>query len=239
LILTKTIFKYIRFKLQNTVSIFIESKFTIFIFILFSGFFCHGQNTEKERKNHFDSINHFVSNHKPQLIGGFHNRNSFLSDQSVKVRGLRIGLDYEERVSLSLGYYWTKRSIKRTSYIHYQNKPSDTINFETNLRYVSLFGQYIFYNKNRFSLGFPVMIGYGRGNQHKSINGVESNANIVNVIPFESGFYSHYSITNWLGVEAGIGIRFSLINTSSFNGSFYSFGINIFPEPLLEKFIQN
>lgn len=172
-------------------------------------------------------------------MGGFHNRNSFLSDQAVKVRGLRIGLDYAERVSLSLGYYWTKRSIKRTSYIHYQNKPSDTINFETNLRYVSLFGQYIFYKKNRFSLGFPVMIGYGRGNQYKSVNGVESIVNKVNVIPIESGFYSHYSITNWLGVEAGIGIRFSLINTSSFNGSFYSFGINLYPEPLLEKFIQN
>lgn len=177
-----------------------------------------------------DSIKYIVKENKPILVGGFHNRNSFLGSIPIKLYGIRAGVEYDERVHLFLGAYTTYDIQDRVLLDSITNPPAiDTFRRYTNLSYLSLGCEYIFYKQKRWSFSFPLMIGMGIGKQEQFKNDAFLRKKTLLVMPLETGFRTHFSITEWAGVDGTIGLRLSPFNSLEFSGFFGSFGVNFYP----------
>jgi hypothetical protein len=170
-----------------------------------------------------DTLVYYTQNYKPKLIGGFHNRNAFISSIPIKVYGARIGVEYGEKISFNFGLYTTFKVGTQTTI-----KDTDTIKKSRTFNYASLSAEYTFYNRGRWNFAFPIMLGMGAGFKETTTNGILSEKNSFFIMPIETGVKAHYSILDWLGAESTLGIRLSPLNASEFNGSFYSFGVNIY-----------
>lgn len=174
-----------------------------------------------------DSIPFYVKNNKGTLVGGFHNRNSFLGTVPVKVYGARVGLDYGRRIGVFIGYYTTYNVADRYSYKEVKPSVFDTIVRYTNLSYLSVGGNYVFHTYKRFSFDLPIMVGFGAGFRHTNINHVPQGKELIFVLPIEAGLGVSYSLVDWLEIDSNIGLRITPLNAYEFTSSYYSFGLNI------------
>jgi hypothetical protein len=187
-------------------------------------------NSASVHASFVDSIKQIIKENKPVLVGGFHNRNSFLGSIPIKVYGLRGGIEFGERVHLFLGAYTTYNIRDRIQVDSITNRPSiDTIRRYTSLNYLSIGCEYIFFKQKRWTFGFPLMLGFGIGKQEQFINDQFTGKKTLFITPIETGFRSHFSIVEWAGVDATLGLRISPFNSLEFSGFFTSFGVNFYP----------
>ncbi len=161
------------------------------------------------------------------LVGGFHNRNSFLGTIPVKVYGARVGLDYGKKVSVFVGYYTTYKVVDRRQIKEVKLGVYDTIVRSTNLSYISFGGDYVFHRFKKWDFDIPLMIGFGVGNRKTTINQKQEPNELLFVLPIEMGIRAQYNITYWLSIDASTGLRVSPFNSYEFTSSFYSLGLNI------------
>lgn len=173
---------------------------------------------------------------KPKLLLGFDNRNSFIGDTKVKVIGLRIGKEYNERFRMAIGFYNTTDVITEQK-ITQNNSKNDTIVSKVGLGYLSFTADYVFYYTRKWELSVPIQLGLGSGRRTQLINDslLKDKTQSKVIMPIEIGVSAVYKIRPWVGVGAGLGSRFSLLNTSEFNGPFYSIGIKIYFGVLYRK----
>jgi hypothetical protein len=182
-----------------------------------------------------DSIKHYYNTYKGSLIGGFHNRNSFVGSYPVKIYGLRIGMEHGEKISYSLGFYTTYDLTRKIEYKVMGNNQIDTFLQTSNFSYFSLGGEYVFFQKKRWTLGWPVGVGLGSaGHKHYKNKNLEREEYRF-IMPIETGVRTHYSIFDWLGIEGTLGIRATPFGANEFNSSFYSFGVNVYLGVLYRK----
>lgn len=196
--------------------------------ILFIGFIYFS----KAEVSFLDSIKYYTLNNKGKIFGGFHNRNSFLGPIPVRLYGLRGGFEYGKKVSYFLGLYTTYDVTDRYSI---DTSNNDTFVRATNLSYLSVGMEYVIYQKKRWTFGIPLMIGIGTGVRKEYLNQTLNNRERILVLPIESGIRGHFSITDWLGVEATSGIRISPFNSLEFTGFYNSLGINVYLGVLYRK----
>lgn len=178
---------------------------------------------------------YYFQNNKGALIGGFHNRNSFLGTTPVKVYGAKIGLDYGRKVSFFLGYYTTYKVTDRYQYKEIKPNVFDTIVRTTNISYLSIGGDYVFHRYKRWDFDIPLMVGVGLGVRRTHINNRQQPIERLFILPIETGVRARYNIVSWLSIDASTGLRFSPFNFYEFTSSFYSFGLNIRVGTILKK----
>jgi hypothetical protein len=73
-----------------------KKRFTILLIILSSNSFIKAQPT-------FDTIK-WCLNQKPQLFGKLDSRNSFISNNRAKIFGVKLGINYGNRLFFGVGY---------------------------------------------------------------------------------------------------------------------------------------
>lgn len=168
--------------------------FFVFIFFLFP-FIASAQN------NHFSIIKEALS-HSPKLLVKLDSKYSFVTNQLVTMRGVKIGLNFQDKVKLGVGYSWMKNNFKF-------DNPTDIINNDTyDLRYsyLSTFLDYNFYNKNKWSFLMNtdlavVKLGYKNINtsnfDYYSYGGV-----------LEPSLIGEYTLIKYIILGSGFGYRF-------------------------------
>lgn len=164
----------------------------------------------------------------PKTFLGFHNRNTFINTNTVKLNGLVLGLDFNEKVKYHIGYYWlqnadTKLLIKDNRF------PFDTIRKNIGIYNFSLGVEYSFKQTNRWNLMAPVQI--GMGNLHTKYRYQDSLLLHEKgfILPIESGVNAYFSILDWLVFKSGVGYRLSIGNKEAFKLSapYYSIGVSV------------
>lgn len=190
----------------------------LFIFLVF---FNNGytQNLELLNKMRLEL------NKKPNILLGFDNNYSLVSDEPVRVMGIRYGFDYG-KIKLYEGLYFLKEDIVRTKRAGNQLKDTNTL--RTNFSYLSTTIEYVFYENKKWELSVPVKIGFGNGTKKTFLGDSLIHHDTPFFIPSEMAVIGLYKITPWAGLSAGFGYRISLYNTNEFDGSFYSFGLKVF-----------
>lgn len=99
-----------------------------------------------------DSIQEaFKYNPKPLLK--LEARNAFVTSSFVKMKSVKAGLNYQNKVRLGIGYSWMKSNYETT----YQ---SDTV--ELNMGYGLGFFEYAFFQSKHWNLELPIQVGFGR-----------------------------------------------------------------------------
>jgi hypothetical protein len=167
--------------------------------------------------------------HKPKPLLALTTRNAFITNQLVKVRGVKAGVSFNNTTKVGLTYNWLRDDI---------NSSFDTSKF-VKMNYVAPFIEYVFYSDHRFSFTIPVRLGVGKSfYQYENKDRVAKNWIMV----YEPGMQGEMRFLRYFGVSAGIGLRAMLLNNKElqerFNSPIYMLGFKIYFDTLKKDFIK-
>lgn len=179
----------------------------------------HSQNDSLEQEvkgwNPRDSF-HRALTRIPGFRMSFDSRNSVLAGIPVGVNGLRYGLDYG-KVALWTGYYSSR--LLRTL-------EADTLN--QGFEYTSSTLEYYVYQTWRFELVTSFQAGLGRYWDYHTQGNTILRKNAGYIVPLEMGLGGTVRFLRYFGFYAGVGVRLTPLNATSFNGPYWSYGFTYF-----------
>lgn len=210
------------------------SKHLIFIFFgVMTHIISYGQIDFKHQK--IDSLNlklkkdsaHIFRFKKVRPFAAIDNRNSFIKDAPVNVKGFQFGVILKEKHTLGFGVYSLQNSSKQR--VTAKNEKNIAAKRTLSLNYLTLFYQYVIIDKRFFELDLPLEIGLGKYElkledtiSHKVFadkkGGTLLTGGGVNII---------LKPVRWIGVSGTAGYRLSLDNNPNinFSGAYYSYGV--------------
>ncbi|NUM32004.1 MAG: hypothetical protein HUU47_06740 [Bacteroidetes bacterium] len=205
--------------------------FYIFI-ILLSGF--------TAKSSFFDSAKYYLKNFKPQIIGGFSSRKTFIGDSKNKVSDISLGGEFGNKLGLSTGIYWLRSPINKV--VTYNAFSPDEYKRREISRfwYLGFLAYYKFYKKEKWTLNIPLRIGVGSASTQifdVSQSNIYLGRKNSMIIPIESGLNFLYSATWWIGVGGGIGSRIVIGKKTSqkYSGTYYTLGTVFFLSNIYKK----
>lgn len=215
----------------------------IILAVLFSVCLLGNALAQLTRQGKLDSLKaKFVADsvrmHTPKkfsLIGGFDTRNSFVSAEkklSVKLQGLKAGVQMYRRHQVAIGYY----AMLNLPEDEFTDESGTRYKLKLNMDYVALLYKYILLDNKRWEIGFPLDLGAGSyrttatdtvGKKYPRFHDTLRTAISV----FGAGVDVSFKIFRWLGFNAMGGYR--LVGGAepegmNFNGAFYSVGFSIY-----------
>lgn len=173
---------------------------------------------------------------KPDPVFTLAGRNSFVQDRPVKIDGIKIGASFGGRIYFLIGYHQTRFPVeKEVRYNAFTNNEL-IVKQITGLKYLSLGGEYIFYQTPRWDLGLGALTGYGWARRVENLpDGTWYSESYPKFIPIETSFSAFFRVLNWFGLGAGIGYRYAAFNkriSDDFSGPIYTFGLGLMPRTL-------
>lgn len=188
----------------------------------------------------WDTITHYVTTKKPSFVVELDGRHSFIREAPVIIDGIRAGADFDDKVRLFVGAYWSRRTVSRTFIINRYTPFQDTIRQDLSMFYISATGEYVVHNSKHWELDVPVQVGFGVGKRtrYDANTGAPIEQRRPSFVPLEFSFRAIYRITDWLNVSAGIGYRYALFSrivSDDFSAVHYTYGIGISPVTILKK----
>lgn len=179
-----------------------------------------------------DSLNELLTQ-KPSFFLKFDNRNSFISSRNINMMGVRAGLVFDNRLMLGLGYSQLNKRIDRTVEVNGNN-----VLAQFNLRYISFYGEYVFFRNERWEHSIPLLMGYGGAWYRTEFT--KENLPRDNGFIYEPAMTTTFKIFPWFGAGIGVGYRLVLMNQSNINENLtsplYLFKINFYPDPFVDLF---
>jgi len=181
----------------------------ILLFFL-SFFFCtsYAQN---------DSIR--IAEGKPKLVFSFDGRYSFVKYDAVNIAGLKLGVDFNNKWRVGIGFYGLLKPADYNSTARIPIGANGTIvpfHSNTKLWYGAIYGEYVIIHRKRWELSIPIQFGIGKtkidaspndslGIKYREyINQGDLNKTVFIVEPSITGYYK---VFNWIGVGTGVGYR--------------------------------
>ena len=170
---------------------------------------------------------------RPQPTFYWTSYNSFMTGRSIGIQALKAGLIFNKRLTLGFGYHWMGRGIE-------EYLPQEEKMVPLKMRYISLFGEFVFYNKNNWIGTIPVQLGCGKSFLHWK----EGDENVKwkegMVVLYEPSISIEYKFSPWIAVGMGYGYRIMLRNNHSIDQNFYAplyvFKARILFEDLWERY---
>jgi len=160
-------------------------------------------------------------------------RNSYIKGRPVNIWGVKAGVTLFDRHNVGLGGYSVTNSTSR-----YVARLDKTINYNTDLKYLTAFYEYSFIDKRWWELGIPVEIGGG----YYNITSKDATTNVALparkgfVLPLGAALDVYFKPTRWFAINVMGGYRFVIANDArvNFNGWFYSFGGAVYMRQILQ-----
>jgi len=170
---------------------------------------------------------------KPKFLFGFDNRGSHITLNNrmlAPIMGIKLGVHLMPKWRFGLGGYRLANGLKLESVVIDQ----DTISADFKFQYLSLYGEYIFYNKNKLELSIPAQLGWGSVEVRQNdalplFLAVITNIEFQDAIVRRSDFYLietsiafEYKLKYYIGLGGGLGYRLVFLADNSFPGNFSS-----------------
>lgn len=141
----------------------------------------------------FDSISNSF-NYKPKPLVKLEARNAFVTSSFVKMKGIKIGLNYHRKVRLGIGYTWMKDDYDIT-----YKQDSGQLNFGYGLA----FFEYSFHHSKHWHLEIPIQIGLGKISYQK-----DESILVHQWAPiWEPAMTMEYIFLKYFGIGVGAGYR--------------------------------
>lgn len=168
---------------------------------------------------------------EPKLDIRIDSRNSFITAQSVKVTGIKIGLDHNNTLKYGLGFNMLRSKVNNFIEVEHGS-------IKARLRYFSFtpYIEYTFYRDDRWELTIPVQIGLGGSYYRYAIGNDVHKVKKGFVATYEPAIVVQYRVLKYFGPTVGIGYRLMVKNNKQIEESFtspvYLIGMKIFIEDL-------
>lgn len=187
----------------------IWQKFGFLIVLLSSGFILQAQNFEEELRTAMKS--------KPTFEFKLDSRNAFISNTGVRVFGFKLGLNYDDKLSLGLGY--NKLWSHPTNQINYEG-----VEYKANIDYyyISPYLEYTFYRDDVWEFSIPVQFGLGESWYEFESETSKHNIHRKFVLSYEPAITVQYTFLKYFGLGAGVGYRLMIVPNRSIDEQFTS-----------------
>ena len=169
---------------------------------------------------------------KPKLDLRSEARTSFITAKPARIFGVKLGLNFNDKVQVGIGYNWLVSVISKDRKIVI-NGSVELVDSRLMLQYVSPYFEYTYYNSPKLELSIPVMIGmgYSRYTAASSFHQFvpDSKKNVVLFYePYSVGIYKPIP---WVGIGFGVGYRLLFIGNKSIsenmNSPIYVFKVKL------------
>lgn len=204
---------------------------TIFLFVIIV-FSCFSQSNERNEKK----------KRKVQFHLEFDTRNSFFAGSSVKLGGLKVGVEIIKSHRVGLGFYSLRSPVILSSI----NENNDKLSL--NFNYTVLYYDYIFFRNDKWEFDASVQYGGGKltasllNSNNKQIEDVNGKP-IQSVFPFSMLGFSidgHYKFWSWIGVGTGTGYQIAVSKNTdvskALTAPFYVLKLKLFPGVIFKNF---
>lgn len=154
---------------------------------------------------------------KPRIDLRVDLRNSFITTRLARIRGVKLGLDYNKTIKLGLSYNWLVSSIRRD--VFYNNQ-----SFQARLRYhyFAPYFEYAFYRQGPWEIAVPIHVGVGWTDYYRVKRGQGTRTNKAFVLSYEPYMMGSYTFLRYFALGAGVGYRLVLVGNADLNENFNS-----------------
>ncbi len=178
----------------------------------------------------WDSVNYYMK-FKPTLTGDFDSKKTFVTGKGVGIKGLELGVNYGNKISYMLGWYFLREPIISNATLYRGTVKEATYKTKVSIHYLSLIAEYSVLKSHRWNINMPLQIGVGTAKKIFSDSLTIMPPQKSTIFPVELSFTGTYRIWRFLGLSGGLGYRraFSgnIIKDEDFNGIMYRFGMKI------------
>ena len=167
-------------------------------------------------------------NYKPKFDFKFATRNSFIASKKANIFAFKIGLEFNETVTVGLGFNSLKSSDFYENKIRFDENGmiKDTVKSILKFNYISPFFEYIFFKNKRWEHTINIQVGLGKSKyEYTNLKGNLIKENEHFIFLYEPSMSTEFKICPWLGVGCGVGYRVLLIK--NFTSPIYSLGIKL------------
>jgi hypothetical protein len=175
-----------------------------------------------------DSISLFMQE-KPRLLAKLDMRGSFVRNESVRIAGLKLGLEHAGRFQYGIGYSLLFSPVER------QERVEGVGEVTTRLRmgYLSPYVDYAFYQRGPWEVRLPVQIGLGRISQgYTDGSGSRQEVRSSLLFLYEPAMTVQYRFWKYLAVGGGWGFRLAFTNSGALGegltAPIYTLGLRVF-----------
>ena len=178
---------------------------------------------------------------KTTFVFSFDARRSAIRNQKAKIGGIKIGLDFKNKIRAGLGFYGWTGPFKDTIIINEETPDQDTVLAGIAFNYVSPYLEYIIYQNKKVELSMPIQFGFGDVRvDYENKNGEIETLIKKSVGVFVVSLTGYYKFFTLLGIGGGEGYRNILtkekIIKKTFNAPIYIVKIRIFMGPIITMF---
>lgn len=178
---------------------------------LLAGIYLHAQNDALRKQQRIDSLStklyndslHTYRYKKVRPYGNIDNRNSFLKNRTSNFNGYQLGVIFDEYHTFGLGFYQLNRVTRL-------NAPVKRGYELRNLRYTTVFYEFMLVNKKYFEMDLPFEIGYGRYRAlfTDSSAAIFSQPVTPSFLPLAGGVKFIGKPVRWFGLSLMVGYRY-------------------------------
>ena len=177
-----------------------------------------------------DSIGGFLGE-QPRILVTLDTRGSFISNESVRLLGVKAGLEHAGRVRYGIGYSFLASPVEGTANVVDEGQ-SRTVDTRLRLGYVTPFFSYTFYRRGPWEAAIPVQIGLGGGSLvYDDLGGRKKVLEKGFVLLYEPAMTVQYRFLKYFAIGGGWGFRLAVTNADldrSLNAPIYLFGLKVY-----------
>ncbi len=161
-----------------------------------------------------DSIR-FSFSSRPKIDIKADARTSFITTKPARIFGIKVGLDFNSKVKVGLGYNWLISEIKKDRNIVVDGN-IEKIDSRLILRYISPYFEYTYYSSPKLELSIPVMVGFGfsRYTPADTFYKFLPDSDRRFVMFYEPYSIGLYKPIPWVGLGFGVGYRLLFFGNS-------------------------
>ncbi len=158
-------------------------------------------------------------------------RGSFISNQNVRLLGVKVGLEHAGRVRYGIGYSFLRTPVESEAQVE-EGGDTRTVTTRLRLGYVTPFFGYTFYRRGPWEVSIPVQVGIGGGSVvYDDLEGNRTKLKRAFVFLYEPAMVVQYRFLKYFAVGGGLGYRLVFTNASldeHLNAPVYIIGIRVF-----------
>lgn len=185
-------------------------KVTLLVFFLsLFGIIAKAQSFEQELRDAVKT--------SPKFEYRMDSRHSFINQKGVKTAGIKMGVQFADKLSFGLGYNQLWSPLQNEINVNgIETKVS--LGFSN----ISPYVEYVFFRDNKWELSIPVQLGFGRS-FYKNESGLgKKHLRAEFVLSYEPAITVQYRVFKYFGAGLGIGYRFMVISNNQLEEKFTS-----------------
>ncbi len=185
---------------------------------------------------------------KPGLDFNIETRNSFLLNDTVKFRGVKLGVSLGKKFRVGVTTNWLSSRVYNSVKYFYDNS-KDTSRGYFKMAYIGIYTEFVYHKTKRWQFSTPLQLSYGESwFQDSPRLKLRNKKNSQSMIIYEPTVAVQFKLLKWVGIAGNIGYRFVYHNDkkiiSHLNGPIYTLNLNfmldqlffeIFPESEITK----